>query len=202
MSIFTPRLAGISQQVGELLPQLDMSERELVVTAVKGVRPALVDLLAQKNEGLTVVVTASGRDAEVLSAELANFTDGVAVFPSWETLPHEQLSPRSDTMATRAKVLRRLLHPVEGDAHTPPIKILLLPVRALLQPLTRSLAEVEPAVVREGDTVSPTSLVKRLLELGYTRTDLVERRGEVAVRGGLVDVFPPTESHPLRLEFY
>ncbi|MDK7340862.1 hypothetical protein QP500_10445, partial [Pauljensenia sp. UMB0018B] len=102
----------------------------------------LVDLLARRNESLTVVVTASGRDAEVLEAQLGNYTDGVAVFPSWETLPHEQLSPRSDTMAKRAQVLRRLLHPIQGDPHTPPVKILLLPVRALLQPLTKSLAEV------------------------------------------------------------
>ncbi len=202
MSISKSRLAGVRQQVAGLVPELDTNYPHFVLTAPKGVRPPLVDLLARRNESLTVVVTASGRDAEVLEAQLGNYTDGVAVFPSWETLPHEQLSPRSDTMAKRAQVLRRLLHPVQGDAHTPPVKILLLPVRALLQPLTKSLAEVEPVVVHEGDSVSPAALVARLLELGYTRTDLVERRGEVAVRGGLVDVFPPTESHPLRLEFF
>ena len=202
MSISKSRLAGVRQQVAGLVPELDTNYPHFVLTAPKGVRPPLVDLLARRNESLTVVVTASGRDAEVLEAQLGNYTDGVAVFPSWETLPHEQLSPRSDTMAKRAQVLRRLLHPIQGDPHTPPVKILLLPVRALLQPLTKSLAEVEPVVVHEGDSVSPAALVARLLELGYTRTDLVERRGEVAVRGGLVDVFPPTESHPLRLEFF
>ena len=120
MSISKSRLAGVRQQVAGLVPELDTNYPHFVLTAPKGVRPPLVDLLARRNESLTVVVTASGRDAEVLEAQLGNYTDGVAVFPSWETLPHEQLSPRSDTMAKRAQVLRRLLHPIQGDPLTPP----------------------------------------------------------------------------------
>ncbi len=62
--------------------------------------------------GPLLVVTATGREADDLTAELqAVFGDAVALFPSWETLPHERLSPGVDTVGARMMVLRRLAHP-------------------------------------------------------------------------------------------
>ena len=56
--------------------------------------------------------------------------------------------------------------------------------------------------LRAGETADLDDVVHRLVEIGYARTDLVEKRGEIAVRGGILDVFPPTEEHPLRVEFW
>jgi transcription-repair coupling factor (superfamily II helicase) len=56
--------------------------------------------------------------------------------------------------------------------------------------------------VHQGDTLEPEDLAAALVAIGYGPTDLVEKRGQFAVRGGIVDVFPPTEEHPLRVEFW
>ena len=149
-----------------------------------------------------VVVTATGREAEDIAASIPELVPHarVAVFPSWETLPHERLSPSSDTVGRRVAVMRRLAHP-DADG-SEPIDVVVASVRALLQPIVAGLADEAPVVLRAGDEAPINSVVTRLVELGYERTDLVERRGQVAVRGGILDVFPPTQEHPLRVEYW
>lgn len=151
-----------------------------------------------------LAVTATGREAEDLASALSSLVEpsGVAVFPAWETLPHERLSPRSDTVGQRLAVLRRLAHPVKGDVAAGPLSVVVAPVRALLQPIVKGLGDLRPIRLRAGDDADLDDVVRRLVENGYHRVDMVEKRGEVAVRGGLLDVFPPTEEHPLRLEFW
>ncbi len=170
-----------------------------------GLRPAVVSLARQNRapgSGPVVVVTASGRKAEQLAASLESWTDGVEVFPSWETLPHERLSPQVDTMARRAAVLRRISCPDPNAPGGGPISILVVPLRAFMQPIIKGLANVRPVRARAGDELDRDELVKSLTALGYTPVDLVESRGQVAVRGGIVDVFVPTASHPMRVEFF
>ncbi|GAA4234575.1 transcription-repair coupling factor [Streptosporangium album] len=184
----------------------DSSDVSLI--APPALRPFTVAALARegaKDEGRTVLaVTATGREAEDLAAALTGLLDPstVAVFPAWETLPHERLSPRGDTVGQRLAVLRRLAHPVEGDAAAGPLRVIVAPVRAVLQPIVRGLGDLRPVRLRAGDDADLEGVVHRLVENGYNRVDMVEKRGEVAVRGGLLDVFPPTEEHPLRLEFW
>nr|WP_245792843.1 transcription-repair coupling factor [Boudabousia marimammalium] len=167
----------------------------------EGLRPALVASVSSRVP-LTVVVTASGPAADEFADALSSYTDGVAVLPSWETLPHERLSPRLDTMAQRVAVLRRLTHPVTGDKAAGPIRILVTSARAWLQPVVADAAEVEPIRLKVGDSLDFEGLVERFISLGYARVDMVEKRGDIAVRGGLIDVFAPTEDHPVRVEFF
>ncbi|WP_326825738.1 transcription-repair coupling factor [Streptosporangium sp. NBC_01756] len=184
----------------------DSSDVSLI--APPALRPFTVAALAREGAtdgGRTVLaVTATGREAEDLAAALTGFLDPgtVAVFPAWETLPHERLSPRGDTVGQRLAVLRRLAHPVEGDAAAGPLRVIVAPVRAVLQPIVRGLGDLQPVRLRAGQDADLENVVHRLVENGYNRVDMVEKRGEVAVRGGLLDVFPPTEEHPLRLEFW
>ncbi|WP_448059323.1 transcription-repair coupling factor [Cellulomonas hominis] len=151
-----------------------------------------------------VVVTATGRDADELAAALRGYlpADDVAVLPAWETLPHERLSPRSDTVARRLAVLRRLAHPSAVHGQSGPIRVLVVPVRALLQPVVDGLGELEPVELAAGDHADLEDLAGRLAGAAYSRVDMVEKRGEFAVRGGILDVFPPTEDHPLRIELW
>ncbi|MQA93415.1 MAG: transcription-repair coupling factor [Streptosporangiales bacterium] len=173
-----------------------------------GLRPFLVGALAApgpRGAGRPVLaVTATGREAEDLVAALGAVLspESVALFPAWETLPHERLSPRSDTVGQRLAVLRRLAHPDPTDPLTAPLRVVVAPVRSVLQPIVAGLGDLRPVRVRAGDDLDPEDLVARLVEAGYGRADLVEHRGDLAVRGGIVDVFPPTEEHPLRLEFW
>lgn len=176
---------------------------EVDVTAPAGLYPPLAAALAgvAARGAPVVVVTATGRDADELAAAVTCYRSDVAVMPAWETLPHERLSPRSDTVARRLAVLRRLAHP-GPPGPTGPIGVLVVPVRALLQPVVAGLGDLEPVEVRPGDQVDLEDLARRLAAAAYTRVDMVERRGEFAVRGGIFDVFPPTDDHPLRLELW
>ena len=100
-------------------------------------------------------------------------------------------------MATRLRLLHRLGQP-EQDG----LRLLTVPARAMMQPLAPGLDAVDPVRVARGDQVELEELLERLVASGYRRTDMVERRGEVAVRGGLVDFFPPGEDHPVRVELW
>ncbi|MFI6391361.1 transcription-repair coupling factor [Nonomuraea sp. NPDC050540] len=177
---------------------------DVALVAPAAMRPFGVAALVGHDRRTVLAVTATGREAEDLAAALTSLIEPgtVAVFPAWETLPHERLSPRSDTVGQRLAVLRRLAHPVRGDVSAGPLSVIVAPVRALLQPIVKGLGDLEPIRLRAGDDADLDDVVDRLVTNGYHRVDMVERRGEVAVRGGLLDVFPPTEEHPLRLEFW
>jgi transcription-repair coupling factor (superfamily II helicase) len=182
--------------------ELVRSGGEVDIVGPAGVRPPLLAALSARRP--LVVVTATGRDADELAAALRGYLpdDSVAVLPSWETLPHERLSPRSDTVARRLAVFRRLAHPTADAGMTGEIRVLVMPVRALLQPVVGGLGELEPVALAVGDRVDLTDVADRLVGAAYSRVDMVEKRGEFAVRGGILDVFPPIEDHPLRIEFW
>jgi transcription-repair coupling factor (superfamily II helicase) len=171
-------------------------------------RPVLAAALARGTHGgdprFVLAVTATAREADDLAAALGSFLppDGVAYFPGWETLPHERLSPRLDTVGQRIAVLRRLAHPAADGEPNGPLAVVVTPVRSLLQPIVAGLGDLEPVALRVGQACELDDLLARLVEIGYSRVDLVASRGEIAVRGGIVDVFPPTEEHPLRIEFF
>jgi transcription-repair coupling factor (superfamily II helicase) len=206
-----PSLSALRSRVAalpgtaRLVEALAVPSAEVVAAAPPGARHLVVSALAPTRSGAPVLaVTATGREAEDLHAALeASLGAGVvALFPSWETLPHERLSPRSDTVGQRLSVLRRLTHPEGGDDSHGALSVVVAPVRAVLQPISKGLGDLTPVALQSGDDVPLEQVVESLAAAAYARTDLVERRGEFAVRGGILDVFPPTEEHPLRLEFW
>lgn len=186
---------------------------DLSFSAPAGMRAAI---LAELSDGLheanasaspseqavVLAVTATGREAEDTVAALRSFlpANSVVEFPSWETLPHERLSPRSDTVGRRLAVLRRLAHPeLEGSQ---PLRVVVAPIRAVVQPIVKGLGDLVPVRAKVGEEIPFSDLVKALADAAYARVDMVTHRGEFAVRGGILDVFPPTEDHPLRIEFF
>ena len=152
--------------------------------------------------GVVLAVTATGREAEDTVAALRSYLPDAAVaeFPSWETLPHERLSPRSDTVGRRLAVLRRLAHPELDNGAG--LRVVVAPIRAVVQPLVAGLGELVPVRVKVGEEIRFTDLIRNLSEAAYARVDMVTHRGEFAVRGGILDVFSPTENHPVRIEFF
>lgn len=184
----------------QLIDSAAASPAELHLVGPASARLFVASALARL--GPLLVVTATGREADDLTAELRGvFGDAVAVFPSWETLPHERLSPGVDTVGARLTVLRRLAHP--DDARLgPPLQVVVTAARSLLQPMTPQLGLIEPVTLSVGAEVEFEDVIARLVELAYTRVDMVGRRGEFAVRGGILDVFPPTAEHPVRIEFW
>ncbi|MER6100061.1 transcription-repair coupling factor [Streptomyces sp. NPDC001728] len=167
-------------------------------------RPFAVAALARDSGRPVLAVTATGREAEDLAAALRSLLDPdrVVEYPSWETLPHERLSPRSDTVGRRLAVLRRLAHPRDDDPAAGPVSVVVAPIRSVLQPQVKGLGDLEPVALRSGQSADLNEIVEGLAAAAYARVELVEKRGEFAVRGGILDVFPPTEEHPLRIEFW
>jgi transcription-repair coupling factor (superfamily II helicase) len=145
-----------------------------------------------------VVAVPTSTEAERVAHDLRAFlgADHVDVFPAWETLPFERVSPSVDTMGRRLRAMWRLRDPERVP------RVLVASVRALVQRLGPHVEDVEPVTVRPGDVLDTTDLVERLTAAGYRREYQVEHRGEVAVRGSIVDVFPSTADVPVRIDLW
>jgi transcription-repair coupling factor (superfamily II helicase) len=199
-------LAGLVESVlaapefSELSRRADANPDHLAVVGPASAQLFVACALSQTRPLL--VVTATGREADDLTAELRGvYGDAVALFPSWETLPHERLSPGVDTVGSRLMLLRRLSRPDDAQLGSR-LRVVVTTVRSLLQPIATDLGEIEPITLTVGAEMDFEALVARLVGLAYTRVDMVGRRGEFAVRGGILDLFPPTAEHPVRVEFW
>ena len=143
-----------------------------------------------------LIVALTPNNGEELFEELKELLPDQRVlrFPHWETLPHERLSPQSDTIAERFITLKEIRSKL--------CDVVVIPVRSLLQPFIKGFGSASVPLLKVGEQVEIANAVKELLTLGYKRTDLVEKRGEFAQRGGILDIFPPHAQHPIRVEFF
>ncbi len=124
----------------------------------------------------------------------------VLVFPAWDCLPYDRMSPHPDIVAERLETLVRLAQRKKPGA---PARVILASVGAALQKVPpRSLYAEAAVVLKKGQTVDANWLTKFLGENGYGRSETVMEPGEFAVRGGLVDLFPPGTTEPLRLDLF
>ena len=146
-----------------------------------------------------VVATPTSHDAERIASDLRLYLgeSAVDVFPAWETLPFERVSPAVETMGRR---LQAMWHLTGGADEAP--AVIVAPVKALLQRLGPHVEDTAPIVIRPGDQCDPQELVTRLVDLGYRREYQVEHRGEVAIRGSIVDVFGSTSDVPVRIDLW
>jgi transcription-repair coupling factor (superfamily II helicase) len=187
-----PVLRGVVERAGAPLLELQgpVAARQLVAAALAAANGADRPVLA---------VAATGREADELTAALSGLlgASAVADFPSWETLPHERLSPRADTVGRRLEILHKLRGPANGG-----IRVVVSTVRSLIQPMAPGLGALAPVDLEVGKEQEFEGVLARLVELAYTRVDMVEKRGEFAVRGGILDLFGPTAQHPVRVEFW
>ncbi|MBU6347149.1 MAG: transcription-repair coupling factor [Actinomycetales bacterium] len=171
---------------------------ELTFSAPSPCAPALISVLARSDRNL-LVVTPSEKSASEISAALPDFFGGeVAYFPAWETLPHERLSPSSETVGKRLALLQRLTKSTSGSG----INVLVLSVRSLISPIQSDLINQPELTLEKGNEIEITELTTRLVQFGYERVELIDRRGQFAVRGGIIDVFEPNADHPIRIEFW
>jgi transcription-repair coupling factor (superfamily II helicase) len=183
---------------------------DAVVVVPDAARTVVLAALSELSTAPTVLVaTATAREAEQLAHDLGPFIgpDSVELLPAWETLPFERVSPATETMGLRLRTMWRLRHKAaEGsspgaEAEGAPC-VVVAPIRALLQRLGARVEDIEPVVVRRGSELDPSQLVARLVHAGYRREYQVEARGELAVRGGIVDVFGSTADHPIRIDLF
>ncbi|WP_125099472.1 transcription-repair coupling factor [Leucobacter chromiireducens] len=223
-------LAGLDQLLersASFARALDAAATDAEFSVADGLRaPLIAGLLRRRraagDRGALLIIAATSREADAIRQAVGSLVpDAVtAEFPAWETLPHERLSPSAETVGRRAHALRLLREHDITDAAAPPL-VLVASVRAALQPVSPHAAQAEPVVLRTGqdlvlaDTAiggiggaeagaggGLDALSRRLVDYAYTRVDMVTRRGEFAVRGGILDVFPPTVDQAVRVDFF
>jgi transcription-repair coupling factor (superfamily II helicase) len=191
---------GREPQVTQAIDWASTRRPTATLTTIASLRPFLAVALAEAADRPLLIVTPTYREAEVTAATLESLTDpaAVALYPAWETLPHERLSPRSDTVGRRLGILRRLV----GNDRLPAPRLLVAPIRSIIQPQVAGLGQMSPVTIITGHEYDIHDLSQRLVDAAYIRTDLVTRRGEFAVRGGILDLFTPTDEAPVRVDFF
>ncbi|HEX2050590.1 MAG TPA: transcription-repair coupling factor [Actinomycetota bacterium] len=191
--------------MASLAPLLDLLPDERVraladarapVTAPEPVRPFLLASLVRHLGAPVLAVAARAEEAEALARDVHAFLgrDGADVFPGWEVLPGEPLSPSVETMGRRMHVLARL---ARGERF-----VIATTAQGATQLVAPPPDDLDVVVLRAGGELDLDALAERLVEMGYERNYIVERRGEFAVRGGIVDVFPPALERPVRAELW
>ena len=182
----------------DLLPQAEIDSllaAEAPLTVPEPARPYLLASLVRHLDRPVLAITSRIEEADQLARDVQAFVGrgGAEVFPGWEVLPGEPLSPSVDTMGRRIDVLARLQR-----GHN-------LVVVTTAQGATQLVAPLSVSDVVElatGGAIELDQLTATLVELGYERNYMVERRGEFAIRGGIVDVFPPAAERPVRAELW
>jgi transcription-repair coupling factor (superfamily II helicase) len=181
---------GLAQVLGRAAATLAVPEaaRALVTAGLVG--------LTRRRPVVLAVPTST--EAERLARDLGAYLgdDRVELFPAWETLPFERVSPGVETMGRRLRVLWRLRDPERAP------DVVVASVRALVQRLGPQVEDIEPITIRPGQQIDRDELVSDLVAAGYRREEMVEHRGEVAVRGSIVDVFPSTADRPVRVDLW
>jgi transcription-repair coupling factor (superfamily II helicase) len=211
-----PRLLRSEPALAALIGAADATVA--VPEAAQAVVAAALAAFTQRTPLL--VITATGLDAQRLGDDLScligSDDDGsvetgsgpvvgavagpVVVLPAWETLPFERVSPETETMGRRLAVLHALTGTPDSTLPPPP-RVIVAPVRAILQRLG-PLEGTAPIVIRPGQQVDVAELLPELVTIGYRREHQVEHRGEFAVRGGIIDVFPSTADMPVRIDLW
>ncbi len=168
-----------------------------VVARAQAAEDLVTAAVAVALEAPVLAVTPGPHEAESLAADLVAYLGptSVALLPAWEALPYEGISPAPEVAARRASALERL-RAAEGPF------VLVAPALAAMQGVIPTLGTVESLVLEAGRELPPDALAGTLVDLGYARADVVEHRGEFAVRGGVMDVFPGTARRPVRLEYW
>ncbi|MBI2742824.1 MAG: transcription-repair coupling factor [Chlamydiales bacterium] len=173
------------------------SERSLLIEELWDSPKACLIELAQKATGKNIlVITGEARESRLLD-DLPYFgVRDAEEFPSWETLPGEEIPPSSDIVGRRLEILRSLLSK-KGP------RTLLCSLQACLQK-TPSKKALKPLLkeLKVGDELSFEEFSSFLTSIGYKRATVVSDKGEFAIRGGLIDLYPVTSLHPYRLDFF
>ncbi len=181
------------QKIGD---QIQLSKNDSLVVPQRSLSIATA-VLAEKNSGKTIVlITPTHTQAQSLSSDLVAFIDedDIELLPAWETLPFERISPSIETMGHRSRVIKRL------QSKNKP-KLVVASIRAAIQKISTAQSFEEIQIIVGGE-IDQDELANRLVKLGYQREYQVESRGHFSIRGSIVDIFPSTESHPIRIEMW
>ncbi len=146
-------------------------------------------------------IARDGQRLEALKAQIEFFAPNaeIMVFPAWDCVPYDRVSPDSEIESRRIATLARIAHAKPGK----PAFIVLTTVNAMLQRVP-PLDAIKKSAVRlaAGNRTGMEQVIQRLEASGFHRTGTVMEPGEYAVRGGILDLFAPGHARPVRLDFF
>jgi transcription-repair coupling factor (superfamily II helicase) len=177
-----------------------------VAPLLSAARPAVIAVLARQLRVPLLVVTARLEQAARLREDLCQWLgdEQVLLFPAADALPYEHMSVGDEVIAERLRVLQTLRawrSKADDPDRTAPIVV--APIKALMQPtLTPALLDAAVRTLTVDQQADPRELLEHWTGLGYINVAAVEAPGELSSRGGIIDIYPHTESTPLRLEFF
>ncbi|MGE0155275.1 MAG: transcription-repair coupling factor, partial [Reyranellaceae bacterium] len=162
----------------------------------------LADLARQSGGRDILHIARDGNRLQRLVEALRFFAPGreVIAVPAWDCLPYDRLSPHADIVSQRLDALSRL---AQGKAPASPARIVIASVGAVLQRVPpRSVYAGAGRTLKAGDRIDLAEFIRFLADNGYGRSDTVMEPGEFAIRGGIIDVFPPGRAEPVRLDLF
>jgi transcription-repair coupling factor (superfamily II helicase) len=141
------------------------------------------------------------QDLETWIAQLPSANFHLLFYPAWEIFPHEEKLPHADVISDRLQTLISLAN--DSKLKIKNSKLVVTSVTALLQK-TFPPGEIQKRTreLKRGEKIAPLDLIEWLEEQGYEPEAQLSQKGEIALRGGILDVFPPTSPWPVRLEFF
>ena len=192
-----------SEALRQMTAHLQQGRRQIAISGLVGATKAFVAAHAFLSGNCSIAVfTPSNQEAQHLAQEIRFFLElfsskspQVIHLPSLEVDPYRGLSPHPEIASARAEALWQMLQ--EGP-HVVVASIRAVAVR-LHSPQRLLSACIE---LKQGDEFSPEQMRLQLHQMGYVEDDPVTESGEFSMRGGILDVFPPSMSQPARLEFF
>ena len=167
----------------------------ILVEELWGVTKAILAVLAVQMTNKSVLLLTGGMREDKLVENLLQLAPHLPIeFPAWETLPGEDIAPSPDIIGKRMEALHALIHK-KGPS------IVLCPITSFLQKVPAK-EQLSFATWKKKSIVPFAQIPTLLTQLGYRREAIVSDKGEFAIRGGIVDVFPVGSSDPYRVDFF
>ncbi|MEE9591796.1 MAG: transcription-repair coupling factor [Thermodesulfobacteriota bacterium] len=179
----------------ESISSLEKGEK-ISIFSPPPLRTFVIAALFNKTPRSLMVIVQTREDGERFARDLGfyNCKDSAILFPPWEVLPFEEQSPHPEIVAERMEVLYRL-------STADPTIVIATPRSIMQRVIPREVFNGSMEIIEPDKNIDMYSFVQRMQNIGYSRMALVEERGEMSVRGGIVDIFPPMYPNPIRLEF-
>jgi transcription-repair coupling factor (superfamily II helicase) len=186
--------------ISKLLQRLNTSGRIPVSGVPQGLDAILLTKLASALGGVPLLhVCVDDQRLSTLAEQVSFFSPELDVlrFPAWDCLPYDRVSPTADILARRLSTLAQLHKPNEKP------RLVLTTVNAVLQRVVaRDMISKSSLNVASGRRVNSDELLAFLGGNGFSRSSTVVDPGDFAVRGGIIDIFPPGSENPVRLDFF
>ncbi|MEM9060022.1 MAG: transcription-repair coupling factor [Pseudomonadota bacterium] len=170
-----------------------------VCGAPEGWDAKLLAELVERTSGPVLHIARDDARAEAMADALAVFAPGLPVIrmPAWDCLPYDRVSPNPEISAARMAALAALAHGWDRQS------VVLTTLNAATQKVPARASVADASFIADVDyNVDIDGLVQWLTAKGFNRTSTVIEHGDFAVRGGIIDIFPPGQEHPVRLDFF